>query len=314
MKKWVLAILAVMLFLFVVLLFQSANPFDRSLYEVSIPKGAAAYTIQRLLEENGIIRPESSFSFAAKVLGLSRQVKAGRYEFSPANTLLTILLKLKKGEVKPPDQLTVVFPEGASIYKMGKILEKAGFTQSEKFQSLSLEGYLYPDTYFFFAQARVSDLIEKMLGRFEKVVMPFWEKAAKDTKFNLHDILTLASIIEKEAKVASERPIISSVFHNRLRAKMPLAADPTIKYALERPTKKVYHGQLEVDSLYNTYKRRGLPPGPICNPGIESIKAAVYPAKTNYYYFVAKADGSHIFSRNWTEHQKARQKAATPTQ
>lgn len=122
----------------------------------------------------------------------------------------------------------------------------------------------------------------------------------------MHEILTLASIIEKEAKVAEERPIISSVFYNRLKIGMPLAADPTVKYALERPTKKVYLDQLSVRSPYNTYRRKGLPPGPICNPGLESIKAAVYPSKTDYFYFVAKPDGSHIFSKTWQEHQKAR--------
>ena len=161
----------------------------------------------------------------------------------------------------------------------------------------------------FFENASVRDITETMLGRFDKVVLNFWERASKDTEYNLHEILTLASIIEKEAKVPLERLLVSSVFHNRLKAGMPLAACPTIKYALDKPTKKVYKDQLSVDSPYNTYKIKGLPPGPICNPGIDSISAAVYPALTDYYYFVAKPDGSHIFSKTWSEHQRARQQA-----
>jgi len=149
-----------------------------------------------------------------------------------------------------------------------------------------------------------------MVSRFEEMVLPVWEKRPNNTKYTLHEILTLASIIEKEAQKPEERPIIASVFYNRLNKGMPLAADPTIKYALERPSKKVYNNQLEVDSPYNTYKRVGLPPGPICNPGVESIKAVLYPAKTNYYFFVAAKDGSHLFTRTFEEHQKARVKVS----
>ncbi len=325
------------LVLFILSLLQSANLFDQSVSKVIIPKGASSYTVQRILEREEILRQDSSFVWAARMLGVSKHIQAGKYAFSPSETLFGILLRLKKGEVIPAKQARVTFPEGASIYKMGETLEKAGFEEHQEFQSLveegitqeirqkywnifkyipseSLEGYLYPDTYWVFMEGGVKELAERMVGRFEKIVLPFWKKASKDTKLNLHEILTLASIIEKEAKTPSEFPIVSSVYHNRMQLGMPLEACPTIKYALDEPTKKVYKDQLSVDSPYNTYKRRGLPPGPICNPGIESIKAAIYPAKTNYYYFVAKKDGSHIFSRTWKEHQKARQKVATPTQ
>jgi len=335
-KLFVIWCLGFVILLFTVSLFQSANPFNLSSCEIIIPKGASSYQVQTILEEQEILKPESTFSFAAKLLGLSTSIKAGLYRFSPSEPLFNILLRLKKGDVLPAEQFKVTFPEGMSIYKMGEGLKKAGFADYKKFQALvkegiradlrekywhifkyipseSLEGYLYPDTYWFLKEARVDGMADKMVARFDQVVMPFWQKSSKDTKLNLHEILTLASIIEKEAKVASERKIISSVYHNRIQLGMPLAADPTIKYALERPTKIVYYNQLETDSPYNTYKRRGLPPGPICNPGIESIKAAVYPAETDYYYFVAKTDGSHIFSRTGVEHQRARQKISTPT-
>ena len=322
-------ILLVGLFLFVAFLLQSANPFDKTVYRIAVPKGISSYAIQKILEKEELIRPNSGFAYAARVLGISKNIKAGKYEFSPSDPLIKVLIKLKKGDVLPPNQIKVTFPEGASIYKMGEILKKNKVSDPKEFQALvkegitqrarekywnifkyipseSLEGYLYPDTYNFFVDAEVSDLVDIMLKRFSAVVVPFWLEATNDTSYNLHEILTLASIIEKEAQAPEERVIISSVYHNRLKMWMPLAADPTVKYALERPTKRVYLDQLSVDSPYNTYKRAGLPPGPICNPGIESIKAAVYPAKTNYYYFVARNDGSHIFSSTWNEHQRAR--------
>lgn len=331
--KWIGLIIGIALLLFVAVLLQPVNYFDHSKIIVEISSGSSTSTVERILEENEILRQDSSFAVVARILGLSKHIRAGKYAFSPSDNLLSILLKLKNGDVLPPEQFSVTFPEGTSIYKMGVILEKAGFVQFKKFQDLvkegiteglrekywsifkyipseSLEGYLYPDTYLFYVHSDVPEMAEKMVRRFNQVVMPFWKKTAKDTKFNLHEILTLASIIEKEAGNPKERAIISSVYHNRMNKNMFLAACPTIKYALNDPTPKVYKWQLEVDSPYNTYKNKGLPPGPICNPGIESIKAAVYPAKTNYYYFVAKDNGSHIFSATWQEHQKARQKVS----
>ncbi len=320
--------------LFAAVLLQSANPFDRSSQLIVIPEGVSGTAVQTILEKNEILRPNSGFALIARVLGISKHIQAGKYKFSSSEPLIGILLKLKNGDVYVPlpKRVWVTFPEGTSIYKMGEILKKAGVKDYKRFQNLtkegitkelrerhwglfkyvpteSLEGFLYPDTYWFFEKAPIEDLVEVMISRFEEKVLPFWERARKDTKYDLFEIITLASIIEKEAQKPEEREIVSSVFHNRLDLNMYLAACPTIKYALERPTKIVYLDQLEVDSPYNTYKHRGLPPGPICNPGIESIKAAVYPADTDYCYFVAKDDGSHIFSRTGAEHQEARRKA-----
>lgn len=316
-------------------LWQSANNLDLTKYQVEIPAGATAGSVQKLLAEKGILRPESSFRFAARLMGAAGGIQAGRYEFSPSESLLAVLLKLKSGQVVNTGlrQVRVTFPEGTSIYKMGEILRQNKVSDPDQFQSLvkegittelrqkyrhifkyipseSLEGYLYPDTYMFFEKDEVASIAEKMVTRFDHVVMPYWERSRTETKLTLHEILTLASIVEKEAQKPEERPVIASVFYNRLKSGMPLAADPTIKYALERPTKRVSTDQLAIASPYNTYKRKGLPPGPICNPGIDSIKAAIHPAKTNYYFFVARKDGSHIFTRTWEEHQKARMKAA----
>ena len=330
----IFAVVLVLVGLFAATLLQSANSLDQTKYQIRIPAGASTYTVKKILEEAGIVKPDSSFAFAAKVLRVSKGIQAGQYELSPSETLLSILWKLKRGQIVETGQnrVKVTFPEGTSIYKMGEILRKNKVSDPDKFRGLvkegitaplrekhwtifkylpseSLEGFLYPDTYWFYDDDKVEDLVEKMVSRFEQVILPFWEKAHQDTQLTLFETLTLASIIEKEAQKPEERKIISSVYHNRLRKNMYLAACPTIKYALDDPTKRVTADQLEVKSPYNTYKHKGLPPGPICNPGIESIKAAVYPAKTNYYYFVAKDNGSHIFSATWAQHQRARVKA-----
>ena len=319
----------VIIFIILVALIWPANPFDLSTTNTIIPPGATGKNVSDILRANKVLSFYSPFLVSVKIFRLHNRIKAGEYAFSPSDPLFKIVWKLTRGEVVPQKEVRVTFPEGASIYRMGMILNENGFTNWENFQQLveegiaadlrerhrnifryisseSLEGYLFPDTYQFFPAASAGTMAEVMVDRFDQLVMPLWERSKKDTKLSLHEIMTLASIIEKEARVPRERPIIASVFYNRLRIGMPLAADPTVKYALERPTKVVYFDQLKIDSPYNTYKKRGLPPGPICNPGIDSIKAAIYPAKTDYLFFVASMDGSHRFSRTWQEHQRAR--------
>ena len=313
--------------------FQPANIFDRSKIMVEIPKGASTQSIQSLLEEKGVIRKGISFKLVTRLFGFQKHFQAGKYLLSPSDPLIGVLLKIKAGDIyiPAPDKIWVTFPEGDSIYVMGETLKEKKVDWYKDFQALaeagiteelrenhwelfkyipseSLEGYLYPDTYWFFEDVKMDQLVEAMLARFEEVVLPFWQVASQETEYSLHEIITLASIIEKEAQIPTERTIVSSVYHNRLNANMYLAACPTIKYVLKYPTKKVYYEQLEVESPYNTYKHKGLPPGPVCNPGIESIKAAVYPAETNYYYFVSKHDGGHVFSSTWKEHEKAKWK------
>ncbi|MFA4844785.1 MAG: endolytic transglycosylase MltG [Candidatus Margulisiibacteriota bacterium] len=307
-----------------------ADPFNLETTRVNIPPGASVKATQQTLQAKGILPRFSAFALTVRLLGLQNKIKAGEYSFAPADPLPAIISRLLHNETVPQAEIRVTFPEGSSIYKMGLALKETGYLHWAEFQGLvnegitaqlrlrhwgifkfipseSLEGYLFPDTYHLFITASPETVAEAMVNRFEQVVVPFWLTAQKETKLTLHETLTLASIIEKEAQKPEERAVISSVFHNRLAKGMPLAADPTVKYALERPSKIVYLDQLSVRSPYNTYKRRGLPPGPICNPGLESIKAAVYPAQTNYFFFVAKPDGGHIFSKTWQEHQRARQ-------
>ncbi|MFA4966595.1 MAG: endolytic transglycosylase MltG [Candidatus Margulisiibacteriota bacterium] len=287
---------------------------------IEIQKGTSFNQVAFLLKVSGVIKRDLDFKIAARMLFITDKVKAGKYKFSSHPILIDVLKKLAAGEAVPEELLKVTIPEGTSIYKMGTILEKEGIACFEDFRRLtkthlakeygipdnSLEGYLFPDTYVFEKGISTEALAKMMFKRFTEVVAPYWGANKKATKYNLHEILTLASIIEKEAATSEERAIISSVFHNRLDIKMAMDACPTVKYALERPSKIVYFDQLKVKSPYNTYINRGLPPGPICSPGMESIKAAIYPAKTDYLYFVAKKDGTHIFSSNWKEHEKAR--------
>ncbi|MCU0641508.1 MAG: endolytic transglycosylase MltG [Candidatus Margulisbacteria bacterium] len=319
---WLLVIL------FIIMIWP-ANPFDLSVRRVIIPAGSSVRAIERTLRQQGILPRYTAFRLFVRFCKLSARLKAGEYDFSPSDPLPRLITRLVINETVPLPVQAITLPEGTSIYKMGLLLQKGGFKSWRPFQGLvqegitaklrekywhifkfvpseSLEGYLFPDTYQFYLNTPAETMALVMVDRFDQVVLPFWRRAKQDTKMTLHEVLTLASIIEKEAQKPAERPLISSVFHNRLAKGMPLAADPTVKYALERPSKRVFYDQLSVNSPYNTYKRKGLPPGPICNPGLDSIKAAVYPAKTNYYFFVANKDGSHTFSIDWAGHQKAR--------
>ncbi len=306
--------------------FLSRNRLDAQVYKVEIPDGASASRIADILYSGKIIQSRTAFKLYVSMFGHGRGLKAGRYYLSPSMTNARVASILAKGRATAGD-IRVTFPEGASIYRMSRILESSGVkVEGGSFADLasegltrdirqkypflsqikgrSLEGYLFPDTYFLPESIELSRLVELMLDRFSEIMIPVFASSSQG-KYDLHQILTLASIIEKEAEVPDERPVISSVFHNRLNIGMALQADPTVKYILENPTVRVKFAQLKTDSPYNTYKHRGLPPGPICSPGIASVKAAMEPARTGYMYFVSNADGTHTFSRTWEEHSKA---------
>lgn len=332
----IIAALLIMIFLsFSCVFFQVGNRFDRTLYIINIPKGYGANQVAELLESRGIIDGRYGFNMIVNMFRLQNRIQAGTYEFTPNMSLVRIVFKISRGDIIPPMSVKLVFPEGLSIFKMGKFMEKEGVGDGIAFQELaknamtaqmllrygflaeiptdSLEGYLFPDTYFVPSNISNQQMATLMLNRFNSVVMPYWRRNYRKmkVKLSLHDTLTLASIIEKEAQIDSERPLIASVYHNRLRIRMHLGADPTIKYALERPGKIVSYDDLKIDSPYNTYRHYGLPPGPICNPGLSSVKAAMFPADTDYLYFVARADGSHIFSKSLSEHEAAQQQTRT---
>ena len=288
---------------------------------IHISPGTPGRDIGELLSQEGIIRSPAAFNVAVRLLGLEQHLKAGYYRLSPGMDLLQVMEHLEAGQVST---VRVTIPEGLTLEAIADRLAAQGLVDRERFLTLarddsliygdsppiekptrSLEGYLFPDTYFFVRNQPEEEMIKRMVHRFIQVVEPLKETVPLPAGFSWHDIITLASIIEKEVMVSQEAPLVSAVFWNRLRIDMPLQSDPTVQFLLEAP-RKLYYSDLATDSPYNTYKYKGLPPGPIASPGLTSIKAALEPAEVDYLYFVAKGDGTHAFSRTFQQHRQAR--------
>jgi len=294
-------------------MFVPAGP-DRQVV-VRIPVGTSATSIARLLHGAGVVRSAAGFAILAQFRGCSRALKPGAYKLSPAMTPSEIMEKIAHGEVFAR---WVTFPEGFTVWQIAQRLESEGLANASRFFKLAhaqgklfktdfphpgdnLEGYLFPDTYLIPVGAKEESIIRMMLDTFHARVSPLI--AGKNV--DLHKIVTLASLIEREARVPKDRPLISAVLRNRLARGMRLECDATVLYALGRHKNRVLYDDLKVDSPYNTYVYPGLPPGPIANPGLASIKAALYPAKVDYLYYTARADGSHIFTRTLKDHLEA---------
>ena len=274
---------------------------------VDIPLGATAKEIVDILGKNEIIRKNNyTFRILIKSMKLEDQLKYGEYDLSPSMNMLQILDKLVTGEVIV---YKITIPEGYTCIKIAELLEKNEIAEKEDFLKLiedeekALEGYLFPDTYEVPKKYGAENMVKAMLSNFNKIVIEnkFIEKAEK-IGFSLDEIITLASIIEKEAKFSDEKNKVSSVFHNRLKKGMKLQSCATIQYILGEPKEILDENDLKIDSPYNTYLYKGLPPGPICNPGFDSIIAALEPAEEDYLYFVLGENGRHIFSKTYQEH------------
>ncbi|MCM8788788.1 MAG: endolytic transglycosylase MltG, partial [Candidatus Omnitrophica bacterium] len=205
--------------------------------------------------------------------------------------------------------IKLVFPEGITCYEIGKVLEQEGICSASEFEDFAkkqaLEGFLFPDTYKFPYGVSKEAVAKKMIEKFWDVIQSIKPDIINLKRDELVKIITIASIIEKEAEVDSERPIVAGIFYNRLKRNMPLQSCATIKYAIGNK-KNLGLQDLKVQSPYNTYKHRGLPPGPICNPGKKSLEAAIHPSKTSYLFFVSKGDGTHYFSTTYSEHLSAK--------
>ena len=286
-----------------------------------IHKNENAFNVGYRLDSLGLIDSHYSFVVAAKLLSVDRYLKPGYYKLDDIKTIKQLLLRLT---IADRDYIKVTIPEGWTINQIADILNKKNLVDVEKFILLSnniefirslgfeklnsLEGYLFPETYFLSDDQSEEEIIQMMVDEFKKVIM----NIDIDNKFNfsIHDILTFASIVQGEAKLVDEMKIISSVFHNRLNRNMYLDANATIQYIIPGKNRRLMNKDLEVNSPYNTYKYKGLPPGPINNPGLLAIKATLNPIKTNYIYFVkeSKGSGAHIFSKNIREHEKAKKK------
>lgn len=284
---------------------------------VTIPKGVGVVGIGKLLKEEEIIRDRHTFLLLAVLKGQARNLKSGEYQLSQAMSISELLQLLEEGKVY---YRRVTVPEGYTLREIAAALERRGLVTAQEFMAeatdpkliskfkigaKSLEGYLFPDTYFFTSGTSAEEIVEKMLSVLKRNYTSPLLQRGKELRMDMHQVLTLASIIEAEARKEEERPIISGVFHNRLRRGMPLQADPTVRYALDGYRGPISRRLLKTKSPYNTYLNRGLPPGPISNPGLPSIKAALYPAKTPYLYFVAREDGTHKFSTTFREHSRA---------
>ena len=284
-----------------------------------VREGATMTVVAGELESQGIIRSKRLFLLWARLMGYSRSIKTGEYRLSSAMPPLKILETLSKGIVIAHP---VTIPEGYTIKQIGELLEEKGLVKNEEFLAItgdpdvakrygisgqSLEGYLYPDTYQFGRGLPPMSVVEVMIKRFWEVTGPFREKI-EQSGMTIEEVITLASIVEKETGRAEERPIIASVFLNRLKKRMRLETDPTVIYGIKDFSGNLKKKHLTQRTPYNTYVIRGLPPGPIANPGKEAIEAVLFPAKPDSLYFVSKNDGSHYFSKTLIEHNKAVQK------
>lgn len=287
---------------------------------VDVPEGVSFSEVARLLHQRHLIKSERAFTWMGRLLNADRSIIPGEYEFHGGMGPATILSKMTKGEVI---QYVVTIPEGFSVNQIADVLEEKRLADREAFiqatedrafiRTLSvphqrLEGYLFPDTYHFTRHMTPETMIKAMVSRWKQTVSGEYEARAKELGMPMHQVLTLASVIEKETARPRERPLISGVFHNRLRRNIPLQSDPTVIYDLHQFDGDLRKEDLSIESPYNTYVVVGLPPGPIANPGKAAIHAALYPASTDYLYFVSRNDGSHAFSTTLAEHNQAVQK------
>lgn len=301
-----------------ILLFPASVTRHFEMREVIIPKGATIDAIAAILHHEGLVGNTRLFVLAARVLGYDRNLQAGRFTIPVGSSTYRILHQLAKG-MSAEDMVTV--PEGLRVEQVADILYRGAKIDPVRFLSLvndssfvrslgipanRMEGYLYPDTYPFYPLLSPQEVLRVMAERCLKVLGEEMAQPNARLGLTLHQLVTLASIVEAEAQVPSERPRIAAVFYNRLRQGMMLQSDPTVSYAMGIWRNRVYYRDLDVKSPYNTYRNRGLPPGPICSPGKGAFHAVLFPLPdSTELYFVARGDGTHIFSRTWEGHLKA---------
>ncbi|MFJ8087494.1 endolytic transglycosylase MltG [Lysinibacillus sp. NPDC095746] len=297
---------------------------------VEVPIGSTLSSISTLLEEKGVIKDARVFKYYAKFKNES-QFQAGNYDLTQAMTLDELIESLKTGKVYRTPVFTMTIPEGLTLEQIGNIVEKkTPYTQKEfmdlvtsdafvqqmkaKYPELvtdavladkiryDLEGYLFPATYSYFEEKpSLESIVDEMIGAMDKVVKNY-NDALTEKKMSVHQLLTFASLLEREATAQTDRETIASVFYNRIEQGMPLQTDPTVLYALGSHKDRVLYKDLEVDNAYNTYKNKGLPPGPIAGAGKTSIEAVLNPSKTDYLYFLADKKGVNHFSKTYDEH------------
>ena len=292
----------------------SAEPLKKV---IIVESGQKFKSVSQILHKKKIINHPVKFRLFSRIKGYDKNIKAGEYVLSPTMSPKTILKIFVIGKVRLH---RITIPEGYNLRQVARVVSRAGLATRTEFlkaatnadlvhsqgiDAQTFEGYLFPDTYYFTKDATPEKIISSMVKRFWSVFKPEWKNRAQTHGFTIHQVVTLASIIEKEAGVAVELPIISSVFHNRLKRKIRLQSDPTVIYGIEDFNGNLTRKDLIKKTPYNTYKIKGLPPGPIANAGTKAIEAALYPAETRLLYFVSKKDNTHQFSTNIKDHNRA---------
>jgi len=298
----------------------ASTPADKSASApviINVRPGQTLNTTADILSRENLIKNARKFVLVARFKGYDKRLKAGEYLLSASMTPLQLLEIMVKGTVK---LYKLTIPEGYNLDQIAESVDTANFGTKMDFiqaatdiarvrqmglEGETFEGYLFPDTYFFPKEVTIERIISAMVKRFWSVFVPEWQSRAKDLGLTVHQVVTLASIIEKETGAPFERPIISSVFHNRLKKKMRLESDPTVIYGIKNFDGNLTRKHLTTPTAYNTYKIRGLPSGPIANPGSASLEAALYPDDTKFVYFVSRKDSTHQFSTSLKQHNLA---------
>jgi UPF0755 protein len=300
-----------------------ASPIGREVV-IEVADGASLTTVAQQLDDAGVITHPSYFVLLARLLGAQRAIQAGEYALQTTMRPAEVLHRLTSGAVV---QIAVTIPEGFTVREIAAQLEEQGLMPAKGFlaaaadpairteegiEAPSLEGYLFPSTYYVSRRTTPAELVRRMVHQFQESTHGLDWSPDGGLTLSRNQVVTLASIIEKETSQDAERPLIAAVFYNRLKRRMPLQSDPTVIYALNDFDGNLRRVDLEIRSPYNTYRVAGLPPGPIANPGLASLEAALHPASVDYLYFVSKNDGTHYFSSTLAEHQKAVSKYQPP--
>lgn len=307
---------------------QPVDPESDEEVEIEIPLGSSTAQIASILKENGLIHNERIFYYYVRLKNESG-FQAGRYHLSPSMELDQIIQHLQEG-ILHEDTVRFTIPEGYTVEQIAEHLSQEGLVDKETFLRLvnegdfsdvtfvseipdevegrdyRLEGFLYPETYDVYANTEEEEIIRKMLEQFEAVYREQWQEAAEEHELTMYEIVTLASIVEREAAVDAEREMIAGVIYNRLEKGMLLEVDATVQYALDEHVERLLNEHVQMDHPYNTYQYEDLPPGPIAVPSLKSIMAALNPAEHDYLYYVTKKDGSgeHYFAETYEEHQE----------
>ncbi|WP_255314357.1 endolytic transglycosylase MltG [Bacillus sp. FJAT-26390] len=299
--------------------------------KLEIPSGTSANEVADLLEQQGIIKNSFIFKYYLKLNDQGSRFQAGIYELSPGMDNDAIIAKLNAGDTVAAETIRFTIPEGFTVLQIADKLAAEKLIDKDKFMELvatqktwgdaeavrsipdtdklhkRLEGYLFPETYEMKKESTEEDIIKRMVSELDRKLGELpegWVDVLEEKKMTLHELLTIASLVEREVVVDEERALVAGVIYNRIADGMKLQIDATVQYSLDKPKERLYEKDLLVDSPYNTYKVEGLPPGPIASPSLDSIEAALHPEKTDYFFYVTKKDGTqtHLFAKTYKEH------------